>query len=278
MGKCHKIFVNVLASSREEPDAVVCCALSLEEGEEESNISSLLGLCTKPQHLPFFRRLSKFPDALLIPLFPLMMRIAVRTYQTVMESGYVMLDTTFGVHSFRRLVFYFLLMQFRGWFLYLALNGIEDYYLTDQPPYHGTRHNSNGTEACWFNEWLHEAQHSCHGRVFDFSDHVVLYYAQLLPIAFLEYLHSLDRPYWPFHRFALPFVLTVCMLYLYFITFVGVYKTAAYFHTPGECLIGYGISLLSHIPLCMLQCTNERECVMNLRQFFFGSKMKSVYH
>eukprot|EP00522_Entomoneis_paludosa_P006490 CAMPEP_0172456364 /NCGR_PEP_ID=MMETSP1065-20121228/15416_1 /TAXON_ID=265537 /ORGANISM="Amphiprora paludosa, Strain CCMP125" /LENGTH=363 /DNA_ID=CAMNT_0013209313 /DNA_START=389 /DNA_END=1477 /DNA_ORIENTATION=+ len=215
---CDRLFINVLASSPEEDGAVVCCSSSSMSATNEtlSAMSSLLELCPpqfQPQHstqqsffplssLPFMGRLSKFPDAWLIPLFPLLLRIAFRTYQTILEKGHVVLDTTFGVYSFRRLVFYFLLMQFRGWVLYVALNSLEDnYYYGNNGTINSHDPAANSSSAtCWYRDWLSvsstQQQSSCRGRVFDFSDHVVLYYAQILPIALLEYLHSMNRPYW----------------------------------------------------------------------------------
>ncbi|KAL7569166.1 hypothetical protein ACA910_016992 [Epithemia clementina (nom. ined.)] len=294
LGRCQKVFVNVLASSQEDQGAVVCCAFPHEARTSTSFwnsnyiYGSIFGLCPHGSStglagapFPFLGRLAKFPDALIIPLFPLLMRIAVRTYQTVTENGNLVMDTTLGVHSFRRLVFYFMLMQFRWWILYLALNKIEDNFISSLQSdsiYIGDYNSSNRTAECWYREWIQETKPFCHGRRFDFSDHVVLYFAQLLPIALLEYLHAIDRPYWPFQvnrRFSVPFLLTVGMLYLYFITYVGVYKTASFFHTPIECFTGFAISLLAQLPLCLLQCSNKLESATQLREFFFGRKSKT---
>ena len=272
LNDCQKIFVNVLATSPDEPGAVICCDDPASTASVTTEfLSPLLNLCPSSDNevpLPFLGRLAKFPDAWLIPLFPLLLRIGFRTYQTLLERGHLVLDTTFGVYSFRRLVFYFLLMQFRGWFLYVALNSIEDNYLNEEV---------NQTN-CWYQDWLPttlaKSSPICRGRKFDFSDHVVLYYAQILPIALLETLHSLNRPYWPFRffrRIALPILLTTGMCYLYFITFLGVFKTATYFHTPKESLAGYGVSLLAHLPLCTLQCHNGPR-MARLREYFFGQK------
>lgn len=308
---CQKVFLDVMASSRDDPRAVVCCSLDnsniSNHGQEDMTSSSfealLLGLCPPPANrktrrfsFPFMGRLAKFPDAWLIPLFPLLLRIAFRTYQTVLENATLVMGNTFGVYSFRRLVFYFMLMQFRGWILYVVFNGIEDFLSKagvggDLDDDYNSDHNysleySGGSSGmhmtsispgCWYREFLQDSQHGCQGRKFDFSDHIVLYYAQLLPIALVEYLHSIDRPYWPFHcfrRVALPILLSSGMLYLYFINFVGVYKTAAYFHTPAESLAGYAVSLLAQVPLCVLQCSNGIGFVHDLREYFFGPEPK----
>ena len=283
LSQCQKVFVDVMAVSPDQSGAVVCC--SWDETKDPWSSDALFGICPHVSpggmnagQLPFLGRLTKFPDALVIPLFPLLIRIGFRTYQTVVENGYLVLDTTFGVHSFRRLVFYFFLMQFRGWILYVALNRIEDNFFEGKPINETKGHNNKDETTCWYSDWLQETQPYCHGRRFDFSDHVVLYFAQLLPIALLEYLHSLNQPYWPYHvyrRYSVPLLLTVGILYLYFITFVGLFKTAAYFHTPRECLAGFAVSLFAQLPLCFLQCCNRFESLRKLREFFFGRKTKT---
>lgn len=289
LGQCFKVFVNVLASSRNEPRAVICCGYPQEGSSShvwshyDDDSVSFLGICPQlpssvaNSPLPFLGRLTRFPDALIIPLFPLLIRIAVRTYQTSMENAYLN-TTTFGVYSFRRFTLYFLLMIFRACVLYVGLNKVLGNFDSTSQTRNDVNgyddESSNGTATCWYGEWLQETQQSCHGRRFDFSDHIVLFLGQLLPIALVECLHSLDRPYWSFHlyhqRYSLPLLLTAGMVYLYFVTLVGVYKTASYFHTPIECLVGVAISLSSQIPLYLLQCSTRLESVAKLREYFFG--------
>eukprot|EP00523_Entomoneis_sp_CCMP467_P001264 CAMPEP_0168754648 /NCGR_PEP_ID=MMETSP0724-20121128/19617_1 /TAXON_ID=265536 /ORGANISM="Amphiprora sp., Strain CCMP467" /LENGTH=307 /DNA_ID=CAMNT_0008803149 /DNA_START=223 /DNA_END=1144 /DNA_ORIENTATION=+ len=145
--ECDKLLINVLAESAKDDGAIVCCGSNRQSNQSASLLSTILDLCPPPRldatqqqslsagsfitFLPFLGRLAKFPDAWLIPLFPLLLRIGFRTYQTIVEKGHIVLDTTFGVFSFRRLVFYFLLMQFRGWVLYVALNNLEDNFIVD---------------------------------------------------------------------------------------------------------------------------------------------------
>jgi len=129
----------------------------------------------------------------------------------------------------------------------------------------------------------------------DFSDHVVLYFAQIIPIALVEILHALfprggGPPYYQwwlsarlprqprtntvsgyFNRFfhhVVPLILSLWMVNLYVVTFLGAFKTAAYFHTGPEVWVGFVISLLVQIPLMVLQTTN---LFPKQQEYFFGS-------
>jgi hypothetical protein len=362
---CKRVFLNVMASSPDEKDAIICCEplksgggkrkipkisqqeleqqqqqqqhehplwinqhvlnreddiyTNADNGDEDSDTTTtswttttskrlrqqFLDICPQPRatrvRLPFVNRLAKFPDAWLLPLFPLLIRMCLRLYQSYLEpesptpspqlssssssssvpSRYFYDkinrgsggggDTTFGIYTFRRLLLYFMIMLFRGAFLFMALNGIEDQIARYSPP--TTRTSGDGKpSSCWYSSLLNESQPGCYGRIFDFSDHIVLYFAQLLPIALLEYLHSLERPYWPFRCFrkrAMPVLLTLAMLYLYTLVFVGVYKTASYFHTTSEIIAGFCVSLIAMLPLGWVQCS-ESPRGRALRFFFFG--------
>jgi len=115
----------------------------------------------------------------------------------------------------------------------------------------------------------------------DFSDHVVLYFAQILPIALVEIIHSFSVPYWTetlrrkggfqeqdISALVVPVVLILCLANLYLVTFLGAYKTAAYFHTGPEVFMGFLVSLVIQIPLFVLQCTNHCQ---KWREYFFGT-------
>lgn len=89
---------------------------------------------------------------------------------------------------------------------------------------------------------------------------MVLYYAQILPIALVE---------------AAPLginLLSLCVAYLYGITCLGVWQTAAYFHTPGEVWMGLLVAQLIHAPLVYLHSWSDGPW----RRFFFGSPNKRV--
>jgi hypothetical protein len=128
----------------------------------------------------------------------------------------------------------------------------------------------------------------CAGRAFDFSDHVVLYYAQILPIALIETLYAFQNPYWSFSDdqhihdragfgailrrrippLVLPTLLVGSHLYLQFITATAAYKTAAFFHTPAEVVAGFGVSSIVTLPLLFAQCSSSSWAV-SVRFFLF---------
>jgi hypothetical protein len=162
----------------------------------------------------------------------------------------------------RRLYLYIGLIQVRGWVLYLVFDQLEEFLVA-----------TVGND-CWYHRLLPVGHAICQGRVTDFSDHIVLYFAQITPLALTEVLHSLAIPYWnsadgpgKSGNRLMPTLLIVGMLYLYFITFLGAFKTAAYFHTGPEILSGYLVSLVVQVPLFVLQCTRMWPKV---REFFFG--------
>jgi len=148
--------------------------------------------------------------------------------------------------------------------LYVLFNAVEDSIRT---PVHSD---------CWFNNgmWITSQEASCLNKAFDFSDHVVLYYAQILPISLVETLYAFQYPYYwkspdnkgesttttrdrlfrGIRQFTVPAILACSHLYLQFITAAGAYKTAAYFHTPGEVVAGFGVSFVVALPLMLLQC------------------------
>jgi hypothetical protein len=152
-------------------------------------------------------------------------------------------------------------MFLRALVLYQGMNQIEDRIL--QPP----------TDTCWYRSWLRDDQSECYGRIFDFSDHIVLYFAQILPIALVECLDAMTPST---TMLALErrtrIGLVVGTLYLYAITLVSAFKTTAYFHTGPEVLAGYAVSLVIQLPLYVIQCRPSA-----LRDWFFPSQ-KHGYH
>lgn len=182
--------------------------------------------------------------------------------------------TTSEVHTKRRLYFYIVLIQLRGWILYLFFDTIEEMLV------------SSAETQCWYSHLLQSNYHDCQGRVTDFSDHIVLYFAQILPIALTEVIHSFVVPYWQtaiknsmssrmgilsWFLSSARFIPTLLLLWLgnlYVITFLGAYKTVMFFHTGPEILIGYLVSLLLQIPLCIVQCT---QVFPALTTYLFGT-------
>jgi len=257
--ECEKAFVNVFSSSIDDEGGLICC-------HPDSNVS---GICQPPpSYLLFSQRLARFPDAWLLPLFPVLLRILTSLF-TGGSS-----DEGNETHTKRRLYFYITLIQLRGWVLYLLFDTIEDMIV------------SSADSQCWYSYLLQAHYSECQGRVMDFSDHVVLYFAQILPLALTEVVHSFAVPYCQtmtsntansrggtMVRFTsssklISIILLMWLGNLYTITFLGAYKTAMFFHTGPEILIGYLVSLLLQIPLCLLQCT---QIFPALTTYLFGN-------
>ena len=185
----------------------------------------------------------------------------------------------------RRLFLYIGIMLFRGFILYQGMNQLEDWFTTENP------------SDCWYQDWLRPNQSTCYGRRFDFSDHIVLYFAQLVPIGLLETLdilfsktsrsnaavmrrqssadseddvenfthHHASHSKSPQHKRTA--LIVASLVYLYGITLWSAHRTAAYFHTAGEVVVGYGVSLMIQLPLYYLLTPRSRP----LRKWFFGS-------
>jgi hypothetical protein len=96
---------------------------------------------------------------------------------------------------------------------------------------------------------------------------MVLFFAQILPIALTEVLFSFVAPYWKKHSVLVPTILVAGLLYMYLISLFSTYKTSAHFHTLFEIGIGYLISLLIQIPLFLIMTTSLMEPI---RDYFFG--------
>jgi hypothetical protein len=287
---CSKGFVNVFSSSIEEPGALVCCNYDRETTFSNYSGTAADGICDSPPPIFFFtRRLARFPEAWLLPLFPLFLRLSVHF---LLNGQSFVPNNSKAQHRLarRRFYLYIGLIQLRGWILYLLFDKLEEYFVA-----------SAGTN-CWYENLLHRNYNSCQGQDSDFSDHIVLYFAQILPIPLMEALHSIAEPFWknknsspnnncstttsaassshslstpPNGNSGSPFRLTVVvpgilitgLLYLYIVTFMGAYKTAKYFHTFPEIANGYLISLVVQIPLFLMQCTTYLE---QAREYFFG--------
>jgi hypothetical protein len=268
---CSKGFVNVFASSMDDPGALVCCS-----NDVNGNVGTLEdGICDPPHWLFFIsRRLARFPEAWLLPLFPLFVRLIVQTLQKHSSPSVSVSSSSSNNNNSqhrlarRRFYLYVGIIQFRGWILYLLFDTLEGWLV------------ASAGRGCWYESLLHENYSSCQGRGSDFSDHVVLYFAQILPVALVEVLHSFVEPYWNTRTTSdctttslvripqpVPTILIAGMVYLYTVTFMGAYKTAVYFHTWPEIMNGYLVSLLVQIPLCLMQCTTLLEPI---REYFFG--------
>ena len=191
--------------------------------------------------------------------------------------------------TLKRFLFYFLLLNFRGWGLYIGANALEDYvilpWITGNTVVSPLRTNSlsdvehdlhykNKEPDCWYKEVL-KAHHKsamengghadCYGRPFDFSDHVVLFLAHYLPIFVMEMLLYYSFPFWDptpatKQRWSTGMVwnaLYGCLfLYLHLLILHALYHTAVYFHTPAEIVVGYAVSLIMQLPMAYLVCSD----------------------
>ncbi|VEU39958.1 unnamed protein product [Pseudo-nitzschia multistriata] len=257
--KCFKAYANVLASGINDDGAIICCT-----AQEESND----GIChPTPWYLFFATRLVKLPEAWLIPVFPLVLRGLVQlitrrsgagTAASSSDGAETKRQRQINRFAMRRFWLYFGLIQLRGWVLYLLFDTIENHVV--EP----------AGDSCWYDNMSRGNQGSCSGKATDFSDHVVLFFAQILPITLTEVLFSFVAPFWRGDetlRKIVPTLLVAALLYLYGISFLKIYKTAVYFHTQLEIIIGYLITLIVQIPLFLVLNTS---LLLPTRDYFFG--------
>ena len=237
---CDRAFVNVLSYSSEEEGAVQCCTTGRTD---DSSFP-----CSSSQLLPFERSLTNFPEAWVYPLFPWLYRVIWESLEPSLSLRGRNLS-----RAWRRLGLYMAIMLIRGWLLYVALNALEKSLLpleilpVDE-------------SLCWYKSFLKNASSAaCYGRMFDFSDHIVFYFVQFLAIVWTECLDALAScatgPRTPGFLF-----LCSMVLYLHIIVYSGVYKTARWFHTGSEILLGWLISLTVTLPLAWWQSHKLTPC------------------
>lgn len=192
------------------------------------------------------------------------------------------MTTTTGL-LLSRLFLYICICLFRMCILYLLLNHLEDNYSTAASWVSST---SSSSSSCWYQPYLQQRSASLissndtnsycsYRRAFDFSDHMVLYYGQILPIATAETLSTITTTTATMmmttmnhdhHRqrrrscstgvvVLLAAATFLYLLYLHAIVNRAAYGTAAYFHTSAEVYAGYLIGLLCVTwPLAHMQC------------------------
>lgn len=349
---CLKAYVNVHADSLDEHGAIICCRSgedkfynnSSRSLNEEGTYESLL--CTsKLSKLPFASTLTRIRDSWLFPLIPLLLRIVITASSYLLcqdnnelnNSEKDFITNALWWSSWRRLFIYFLIMNFRGWGLYIFLNMIQDSipninanaaaslfsftstFMTKPSDWALTTSSNNGT--CWYQNLLRSKNRHkyCYGRSFDFSDHMVLFFGQTLPVMLFEILFCVFYPFWKHHHHyhqdeeysnstskmkekdfdsssvkyakrknyhitykikhvVLPWVIMFFLLFLFlyfnFITLIAAHKTAAYFHTPGEIMIGYFISLIIQLPLGFLICFYSSTPSSSENQFCYWTMIR----
>eukprot|EP00934_Nitzschia_sp_Nitz4_P007710 Nitzschia sp. Nitz4//scaffold114_size70088//62850//64498//NITZ4_005989-RA/size70088-processed-gene-0.46-mRNA-1//-1//CDS//3329533459//7700//frame0 len=279
---CQTAFGNVFSSSMDEPHALVCCP------SESPGIFMISHMCASPYYLAFATTLTRFPDAWLLPLFPLLLRLVYYLYRATQGhsssiTGDAWSTVSDNALARRRFFFYLGLIQFRVFVLYLGFDALEDRFWGNHSP---DPTDTPGT--CWHEPYLPSSNYAasaetCPGQTTDFSDHIVLFLAQILPIALLEVVYSFQVPvpYWQGRgessnttktiwrpNVLVPLALIWGCLHLYLISFLAAYNTAAYFHTSREVVVGFLVSLIVQIPLCLLQCTN---LFPRTKEYLFGT-------
>eukprot|EP00550_Attheya_septentrionalis_P008592 CAMPEP_0198292826 /NCGR_PEP_ID=MMETSP1449-20131203/14182_1 /TAXON_ID=420275 /ORGANISM="Attheya septentrionalis, Strain CCMP2084" /LENGTH=356 /DNA_ID=CAMNT_0043992139 /DNA_START=101 /DNA_END=1174 /DNA_ORIENTATION=+ len=263
---CEKAYVNVYASNLDEEHALLYCS-----DDDMNNLRLWLPgdydthICST-SNLLFANSLTGFPQAWLLPMIPFLLQLLV-----------ALLNKTSLELILRRGLFKFVLMNIRGCILYLGFDFL-------QKAWHANRHGetTNLVETdCWYQDFLrpHQRDRVCYGQRFDFSDHVVLFYAQILPVLMLELLVWIKQP--PvssasassqrlnnspdkvglemsiFQRYLVPALIVGSVVYLHMITYLNIHKTAAYYHTGPEMMVGYAISLCVQLPIGYLVCHRD---------------------
>lgn len=267
--ECQKAYFNVYSSSSSDDKALVCCDNLAEYG---SGIMKTYenGLCQKnPYHLPFAGILTSFHGAWVIPLIPILFRILYGFIRYHRSRGILEFSTETWTNV-KRLGCYIVIMNVRGWILYICLNKVEEAIITTL----GWTNYSHLHDSCWYQELLRgrKKNHNCYGQSFEFSDHIVLFYAHILPIVLFETLFWFTVPIWSrdsstsLRANLLPItwiekvssmILIMISIYIYFITFQAVIKTSTYFHTSLEMIVGYIISLSVQMPLAYVMCSGH---------------------
>lgn len=166
-------------------------------------------------------------------------------------------------------------MNIRGWILYLFLTMLQNKTIEIT----GWTNDSHSNDVCWYQYLLRgrKKTYNCYGRSFDFSDHIVLFYAHILSAILFETFFWFVIPIWSwnisrshgksqsgtllFPRYISEKLATICIItissYIYFLTSHAAFKTAAYFHTPSEIVIGYFISMFVQMPLAYTMCSED---------------------
>jgi len=214
--------------------------------------------------------------AWIFPLIPALVRIIFSVLNTSWKHSAhpTQRDTWL---TLKRICFYLLIFLFRGFVLLLLFNVVEEKLIQFMDW-------DRTSDECWYQNLLRERKKKidCYGQSFDFSDHIVLFYGQILSIALFEIFFFFLVPLWSkqisrlqrtnlnlfpettLEKFTSVTFLSIS-LYMYFITSYAAFRTAAYFHTWSEIIIGFIISFFIQYPLIQIMCdeswTNLRKSI-----------------
>jgi len=261
---CEKVYANVHARSETETGALICCDGSNTTGWKNA-ISYEGFLCSQQiKPLPLVKSITRLPDLMILTFLPVLLQLIIHLYGWTVQKDDTHLDRARTTAS--RLLLYIFIIIFRVYGLYICLSKVQTYI-------HGfwsTRLTSEMLESadqqtidtCWYGDFLmrRNVNDSCYGQQFDFSDHVVLFFAQSLTCMLIESTScSTPQRKGKVISFDIETVLSRFLsfffVYLNSTTLLVAYSTAAYFHTPTEIVIGYMISLVVQIPIAVLVCS-----------------------
>ncbi len=237
--------------------------------------------------------MTRFPDSWILSILPLLVRIVVSLFALTISktrnfyryctnvdvnASAILISLPHGSKlstSIKRLFFYFVIIQYRGWILYVFMNDVMIPRLRRRQ----IQEHDMQQSSCWYSDYLlrknqNNVDSACYGQKFDFSDHIVLFYSHLLPLLVFEALFCLKYPFWPLSviytgdedkkdqdnnkistrivgllNTMIPVFLCTAIGYLNVLIWLSTTITAAYFHTATESITGYLLSLTVQIPI-----------------------------
>ena len=281
---CRKAYGNVYATSMEDQDAFICCGGNEASDEREVTVWEKIGLryffgndalcATMPRYLPFLSHLSKFPHSWLLVFAPIALRMLSFYPIIYLESAgseekysTFIQNRTFIRTCMRRIVLYLGIILFRAYVLYSFCDSFEDRFFA-------ANEDLDNDNTCWYGNFLRrysgESRNKCNGTAFDFSDHIVLFFGHLIPILMFEMSLNfvMENPEVSatkskHARMIVNLLVAFISSYLILITLLSAFRTATYFHTPLESIIGYIVSMTVQLPLAFCICSNDERFMIS---------------
>ena len=140
------------------------------------------------------------------------------------------------VASIKRMLFYICIFQLRGWGLYVCFNMVEGIIVKSDywPKTLGFVGQSMDQDQCWYSSLLQIRWRNdpCHGLTFDFSDHVVLFFARHFPTSIFEALFCVLFPF--SHEKSRIHFASFYSKYVDAFHFVGRFCVSEYYHISGD--------------------------------------------
>jgi len=85
-----------------------------------------------------------------------------------------------------------------------------------------------------------------------------------------------DRGFHGWSEIIVQSLMVMYLLHLYLVTFLNLYATSAFFHTGGENIAGFILSLIVQVPMYYLQCTTEKKYFQQWGKIFFPQATKTI--